>query len=49
MKIRQVVLLSSLLWLWSLMVVAGETSHPETQSPAQGRLLTAEDILRMST
>jgi len=49
MKIRQVVLLSSLLWLWPLILVAGETTHPETQSPAQGRLLTAEDILRMTT
>ena len=49
MKIRQVVLLSSLLWLWPLMVVAGETNHPETQSPAQGLLLTAENILRMTT
>jgi len=27
------------------MVVAGEASHPETQSPSQGRLLTAGDIL----
>lgn len=45
MKARSTVLLSTLLWLWPLIFVAGETSRPDTQSPVQGKLLSSGDIL----
>jgi peptidoglycan hydrolase-like protein with peptidoglycan-binding domain len=45
MKTRHIVLLSSLLWLWPLIIVMGEPSRPDTQSPVQEKLLTSGDIL----
>jgi peptidoglycan hydrolase-like protein with peptidoglycan-binding domain len=45
MKTRSIVLLISLLWLWPFILMAGETSRPDTQSPVQGRLLSSGDIL----